>query len=82
MDTLKEQVIGEIRRRKFGKECEDLCKKIFEWYDNGGSRNLKEQVKKLMKTTTKSFEQERDSAKIASKLKKVPKKKKTKRQRK
>ncbi len=80
--SLKEQVIAEIRHKKFGKECEDLCKKIFEWYETGGSRNLKEQVKKLLKTTTKSFEQERDSAKIASKLKKVRKKKKVKRQRK
>jgi len=82
MKSLKDQVIVEVRHKKLGKECENLCKNIFEWYETGGNRNLKQQIYKLLKTTTKSFDQERDSAKIASKLKKLPKKKKAKRRRK
>ena len=82
MKSLEEQVLAEVRHKKFGKECENLCKNIFEWYEIGGNRNLKQHINKLLKTTTKSFDQERDSAKIVSKLKKLPKKKKAKRRRK
>ena len=78
---LKEQVIAEVKRKKLGKDCEDLCKNIFEWYETGGNQNLKQQINNLVKTATKSFNQESDKARILTKVKKAPKKKKAKKRR-
>ncbi len=69
-----EEIQSELKKKKANKRILDLWSDIFKWYDDGGEKNVKDNINAKIKEIGKKFRKEVEEAKVIARLKKKPRK--------